>query len=83
MIQSGNWRVARDTVWKLEGARDTVWKLEGARDAGNASVQNIENLKFGTSLIPTKSSGTGTDLEFRSGPNWNVCIMRCIGSAEC
>ena len=40
VIQSGNWRVKRDTVWELEGfhviqtgnwrvARDTVWELKG------------------------------------------------------
>ena len=34
MIQSGNWR----------GARDPARELEGARDAGNLLVQNIENL---------------------------------------
>ena len=34
MIQSGNWR----------GARDPTRELEGARDAGNKLVQNIENL---------------------------------------
>ena len=34
MIQSGNWRVARDP------AREQ----EGARDAGNSLVQNIVNL---------------------------------------
>ena len=42
MIQSGNWRGERDTVWELEdgvnviqpgnwrGALDTVWELEGS-----------------------------------------------------
>ena len=34
MIQSGNWKGARDTVCELEGnwrgARDTVWELEGS-----------------------------------------------------
>ena len=34
MIQSGNWR----------GARDPARELEGARDAGNLLVQKIENL---------------------------------------
>ena len=34
MIQSGNWRVARDP------ARE----LEGTRAAGHSLVQNIENL---------------------------------------
>ena len=37
MVQSGNWRVARDTVWELGGARDPARELEGARDAGNSS----------------------------------------------
>ena len=39
-MQSGNWRVARDSVWELEarrGARDPARELEGARDAGNSS----------------------------------------------
>ena len=27
MIQPGNWSVARDTVWELEGARDVVMKI--------------------------------------------------------
>ena len=30
MIQSGNWRVARDTVWELEGSTDTAKELEGS-----------------------------------------------------
>ena len=42
MIQSGNWRGARDAVWELEdgvnviqpgnwrGALDAVWELEGS-----------------------------------------------------
>ena len=34
MIQSGNWR----------GARDPAKELEGAGDAGNSLVQNIKNL---------------------------------------
>ena len=38
MIQSGNWRVARDTVWKLEGCTlhvsDPARELKGASDAG-------------------------------------------------
>ena len=34
MIQSGNWKTARDTARDLEGARDTT----------NSLVQNIENL---------------------------------------
>ena len=34
MVQSGNWR----------DARDPVRELEGARDAGNSLVQNIKNL---------------------------------------
>ena len=29
MIQPGNWRVVRDTVWVLEGARDPARELEG------------------------------------------------------
>ena len=37
MIQPGNWRRARDTVWELEGARNPARELEGARDAGNSS----------------------------------------------
>ena len=39
-MQSGNWRVARDSVWELGGgcgARDPARELEGARDAGNSS----------------------------------------------
>ena len=37
MIHFVNLRVARDTVWELEGACDTARELEGARDAGNSS----------------------------------------------
>ena len=36
-MQSGNWRVARDSVWELEGCSDPARELEGARDAGNSS----------------------------------------------
>ena len=28
-MMSGNWRVARDTVWELEGAGDPARELEG------------------------------------------------------
>ena len=27
-MESGNWRVARDTVWELEGARDPARELD-------------------------------------------------------
>ena len=30
VIRSGNWRVARDTVWELEGALDSARELEGS-----------------------------------------------------
>ena len=37
-MQSGNWRVARDTVWEpRRGAHDPAKELEGPRDAGNSS----------------------------------------------
>ena len=40
MIHFVNSRVARDTVWELEGARDQAREMEGARDSGNSS-QNL------------------------------------------
>ena len=44
VINFGNWRVAHDTVWELEGARNPARELEGAHDAGDSLVLNIENL---------------------------------------
>ena len=59
-MQSGNWRVARDTVWELGGgARDPARELEGARDAlcRYLIIKPVKNC--GTGLVPAKSTGTG------------------------
>ena len=43
MIQSGNWRGARDAVWEL------------VRDTGNSLVQNKEHLKFSIKKLRYRS----------------------------